>query len=147
MYKCVCCGHLFEDGEEKKVVDMHGFTNGAGETFNVCPVCEGEYVEVDICPICNEWKEKEKMNNGVCDSCINNQAYNVDVCYKIGSCEKVDVELNGFLMSLFDVEDIEMILMSKIKKSAPIDCREFINEDLDSFAEGLVRLKEQGELN
>ena len=140
MYKCVACGHLFEDGEEKKVVDMHGFSHGAGEEFYVCPSCNGEYVEVEICPICDEWKEKKDFHGGVCNDCIDSKRYDVDICYKIGKHSVDSVELNGFILKMFDdIETIEHVLLEHLKKPEHIDCKEFIEEDADFFGEMLYR--------
>ena len=45
MYKCVACGHLFEDGEQEtyreNMVECHG--SPAYQDFSVCPVCGEAY--------------------------------------------------------------------------------------------------------
>ena len=67
MFKCEECGHLFEEGEQKNVIDMHGFSHGEGEKYSVCPRCDGNYEEVKPCKICGSY---EDVNDGeFCDNC------------------------------------------------------------------------------
>lgn len=66
MFKCKDCGHLFEDGEQKVIVERHGFDYGDGEVFSYCPRCEGDYDEVEPCAICGSYEDVE---DGYCDNC------------------------------------------------------------------------------
>ena len=65
MYRCNNCGHLFEEGEQDKWVENHGFFLGNGEEFTGCPICHGSYEEVKLCNICDtmcETKQDEYCN-------------------------------------------------------------------------------------
>lgn len=68
MYRCESCSHLFEEGEEKVLVEPHEhFGTPCEETFYVCPMCEGDYTEVEICKICGEYTDKR--NDEICEEC------------------------------------------------------------------------------
>lgn len=60
MYKCVACGHLFEDGEQKNYRENVGECHGspAYQEFSVCPVCGEDYEEVKPCKICGSYEHK-----------------------------------------------------------------------------------------
>ena len=52
MYKCLECGHIFEECEEATWRDDHGICGGFYETFSGCPLCRSDYKEVYSCRIC-----------------------------------------------------------------------------------------------
>lgn len=59
VYKCDECGHIFEDGEEKRWVEPHG------EEMKGCPICGGTYSEGKECELCGRC-----ITDGVfCDDC------------------------------------------------------------------------------
>lgn len=62
MYKCKECGHLFEDGEEKRWVEPHG------ETLRGCPICFGVYEIARPCKICGAYSSD---NGEYCEICKN----------------------------------------------------------------------------
>ena len=65
MYKCLSCGNLFDDGEEKIIVES------TGEYFSYCPVCGGDYEEANMCKLCGEWYIPERsILDNYCDSCV-----------------------------------------------------------------------------
>lgn len=69
MYRCMDCGHLFEEGEEKYHKEYY---SAWGEDFSTeekcCPVCGGTYEEMYLCPICNERYVPE--GEYVCEDCL-----------------------------------------------------------------------------
>lgn len=60
MYRCKECGHLFEDGEEKKWTEPHG------ETIKGCPVCCGVYEIARPCKICGGYS---RYDDEYCETC------------------------------------------------------------------------------
>lgn len=70
MFKCLQCGHLFEDGEQLEWEDMHGLTSGNGEHFSGCPLCKGDYQEIEPCKICGTYQHE--VENEYCEDCKNN---------------------------------------------------------------------------
>jgi reverse gyrase len=132
-FKCLSCGHIFEEGEEARWYEEHG------ELWSGCPVCYGGYEETTKCVICNgEFLEHELRNGCVCDDCL--KLYNDDfsMCYEIGKQSPQEISINGLLATLFSVDDIEEILCKILKKEEKVDCSEFIKEDEDWFAERLA---------
>ena len=67
MYRCNECGHLFEEGEQATWMEMHGFTYGNGEEFSGCPICKGDYEEVEPCKICGSYENKK--DGEFCETC------------------------------------------------------------------------------
>ena len=61
MYKCKECGHLFEYGEQAVWHESHG------EKWQGCPLCKGNYEEVKICDVCDEYSSD--ISYGMCKKC------------------------------------------------------------------------------
>lgn len=130
-YKCLKCGHIFEEGEQKT------FTESYGETMSGCPCCGGSYEETEACEICGAEHLEKDLMGGVCEECINEYKKDIDVCYKVGKNDFESINLNCFLATMFSVEEIEQILIEKLKKEKA-DCSEFANSDIYWFAERLA---------
>lgn len=142
-YICLDCGNIFEDGEQVTRTERIGEYWGTPCSQSVCgcPVCGGEYEESIPCKICGSQHLEEELNDGVCDECIENYKYDIDMCYKIGSNDTENVELNCFLSAMFDKSEIEELLFEELAKSNKhnaIDCNIFINSDRSWFAERLL---------
>lgn len=142
-YICLNCGHIFEEGEQAHWIESRGefWGHACSESMSGCPLCHGEYEESKPCEICGSEHLEEDLNNGICDECINKYQYDVDVCYKIGSNDTDTVDLNCFLASMFDKEEIEQILLKELKeaqKYKKIDCKKFIEQDRSWFGERLA---------
>jgi len=74
MYKCVDCGHLFEEGEQRTYKEAHGFSDGFAEEFSVCPVCGGDYEETTRCAFCGGEHLESELYDGVCLDCLRKKA-------------------------------------------------------------------------
>ena len=57
MYKCLNCGHLFEEGEQIVSEGLMGECHGMKvyERYEMCPVCKSEYKEASCCSMCGEY--------------------------------------------------------------------------------------------
>lgn len=139
-YKCLECGHIFDEGEQAIWEEHHPYGMGyATEKFSGCPVCNGSYEETVQCQICGgEFLEDELSGGCVCDDCIEEYSNYFDICYKIADTEKEEVKINALLASLYSASDIEKILYHYTKISDFVDCSAFINGDKDWFASKLV---------
>lgn len=143
-YKCLGCGHIFEEGEETQWTERHGFDNPPYENFSGCPICKGAYEESKRCKICGGEFLEDELNNGVCESCIDyliiNNKRNLKTCYAIAeSAEKEEIKINALLACAFDITEIEEILYQQLESMGNSnDFSAFINEDKDWFAERLV---------
>jgi hypothetical protein len=151
-YRCLECGHIFDEGEQAKWEEYGEFWGVPySQTESGCPLCKGDYEETKQCKICGSEHLKDELDGGVCEECIEKYRYDVDMCFNIGSKDTIEIELNGFLASMFDKQEIEEILLKELKeaqKCTPIDCNEFVEADRDWFAEKLVeevRKNENGE--
>ena len=56
MYKCLNCGHLFEEGEQLVSIESIGECHGMKvyEKNQMCPICSGDFEEANCCLICEE---------------------------------------------------------------------------------------------
>ncbi len=139
-YRCLDCGHIFEEGEQVEWIEMHGFTGGGGEHFSGCPLCRGEYEETVRCAKCGAEHLKDELNGGVCDECIDECRKDYKTCFYISLGDREEVKLSSFLLTLFDAKDIEQVLLEHIKRNCPdIDCSEYIDNDICDFGEKLAK--------
>lgn len=147
-YKCYDCGKVFEypDVWEESRGEFWGFP--AYESMSGCPYCQGDYKEAIPCKICNSECFEDELESDVCSECIEKYQYDIDMCFKIGANDTDKVELNCFLASMFEKEEIEEILFKKLKeeeKYKRVDCKKFIESDRSWFAERLLEELEKEE--
>lgn len=71
MYKCLDCGHLFEEGEEKIKKEYMGCFLGGSyvEESSVCPHCGGDFEETEECKCCGKPFRAEELYSGYCEDC------------------------------------------------------------------------------
>jgi hypothetical protein len=141
-YKCLECGHIFEEGEESRWCESRGEFWGTpcSEEMSGCPLCKGEYEETIPCEICGAEHLKDELTCGVCDECIDERRNDFETCYKLSKDDKTEVKINSLLASLFDSADIEQILKEYVReRCADVDCSQFIDDDISWFAEMLVK--------
>ena len=135
MFKCIDCGHIFEDGEQARWTEMHGFTYGNGEEFEGCPVCKGDYFEAVPCACCGEGHYFEgELENGVCNACIEKHFKDFEFCVKVGAPEDTNVPINGAIASLWTAEEINEILIG-YARDLGVTFERFAYEDISWFAE------------
>jgi DNA-directed RNA polymerase subunit RPC12/RpoP len=149
-YKCLDCGHIFEDGEQAHWSESRGEYWGTpcSENMSGCPLCKGEYEETVQCAVCGSEHLEDELNGGVCDECIDSHRYDIDMCFSVGANDTEGVEINCFLASMFDKEEVEEILFRELKeaqKYRKIDCEKFIESDRSWFAEILAKEVEKDE--
>ena len=141
-FKCLACGHIFEEGEQARWEEHHPYGMGyAAEEFSGCPICKGDFEETKQCEICGgEFLEDELLGGCVCEECVEECKRDLETCYKIAeTAPKEEIKINPLLASLFDVDEIEAILYQQLESVKDnIDCSAFINEDKDWFAEKLA---------
>lgn len=140
-YKCLECGHIFEEGEQ-------AFWNEYGEYWGTpfsqrmsgCPICKGTYEETVGCEICGSQHLEKELTDGVCDECIGEYRNDFTACYDLFVGEKMGININPVLASLLDDADIEQILKEHIReRMSDIDCSPFIDENKEWFAEKLLK--------
>lgn len=101
-YKCLECGHIFEDGEQVTWQENHGFADGPYESFSGCPVCRGDYDKTFPCKVCGSEVWEEEIYDGFCLHCLKEA-----VTQEIGiSYIKDRKMMKSFVFfSIFDVEE------------------------------------------
>lgn len=142
MFRCDECGHLFEEGEQKTRKEIIGEIGCEPVTIekSCCPLCGGSYEEIFSCKVCGSGFCEDELNGGVCNSCFESYKNDIETCYKISKGETTPVKINCFLASMFLEEEIEEILMEKLREKAKtedVDCSSFINDDKMWFGEML----------
>lgn len=142
-FKCLDCGHIFEEGEAAVWGESRGEYWGVScsEEVSGCPLCHGDYEETIPCDICGSEHLEDELNGGVCEDCIYEHRYDIETCFNIGANDPADIKINCFLSTMFSNKDIECILMKILRDSAKtnkVDCRKFIRGNIVWFAENLV---------
>lgn len=140
-YKCLDCGHIFEEDEQARWSESRGEYWGSPcyETMSGCPVCKGEYEETVQCAVCGSEHLEDELSGGVCDECIDEYRKNFNSCYELSIGETTPIEINSLLASLFEVSDIEQILKEYIRdKWEDVSCDKFIDEDKSWFGERIA---------
>ena len=67
-YYCPDCGNTFN--EPHSFTEMHGFTYGPGEHWDVCPYCgESGWGDTYYCEECDEPHLAEELTEGLCEEC------------------------------------------------------------------------------
>lgn len=142
MYKCIECGHVFDEEDVAEWEEARGEYWGTpcSEKMSGCPVCHGAYEKVSRCEICGKPCIEDELNYGICDDCIDSYKFNFDKCYELSIGESETVEINALIASILDPSDINQILVEYIRKNLPdIDCINFINYDRSWFAEKISK--------
>ena len=71
MFKCVNCGHIFEEGEQAVKSDRHGFRYGPAEEYSACPLCGCTDLDRTVrCRKCGGEYLEEEMHGSICDECV-----------------------------------------------------------------------------
>lgn len=144
MYKCLKCGHVFDEGEQ------HVWKGSVGEFWGEpcyelisgCPHCHGDYEDAKECSICGKAFVNDELFGGVCEDCIEKHGKNIDMAVKVGSHFKDSVYLNCIFTTFFDTNEIEKILFDELNKkhlNGEIDLKEFIDNDIGWFGEYLAK--------
>ena len=144
-YKCLECGHIFEEGEQVEWEETHGLETPPYEKWSGCPLCKGAYEETVRCSICKGEFLQEELTDGCCEDCVeqlkDEYRYNPQKCYEISKDETSKIEINYFLSCMFTEKQIEDILIENIRKASslvPIDCSAFLEADRSWVEEKII---------
>lgn len=123
MYKCLECGHIFEQGEEAKWTETHGFTDGRYEHFTGCPICKSAYEETVPCKECfGAFLEDELFPGGICKECLT---------------KKITIENAKSYVLWAEMEKsfyFEAFLNSRVKKYSP-RLLQIVKEEFDRYSQ------------
>lgn len=97
-YICVDCGHIFEEGEEKTIVERHPYGDTTAEEYiAVCPACNGGFEEAGICKCCGGAFYKDNLIAGYyCKECVS------DFMTTENMKKYIDGELDCFAEWMYD---------------------------------------------
>lgn len=70
MFKCLDCGHIFEDGEQISWTEPHSVIDGLIEHFDGCPLCRGAYEPTHACEKCGSAHLEDELYAGWCEECL-----------------------------------------------------------------------------
>lgn len=108
---CVDCGYEAEtlDGQD-------------------CPVCGGDMAPAYRCEVCDELTAEDEIcgyDHNVCRKCVEKKRFDVKFCVEVGKLYPVtigqhDRGLNGFLASMFTVDEIEELLLNALEERSKI---------------------------
>lgn len=71
MYKCLDCGHIFDEGGEKNYTETHGERFAPSERWKGCPVCGGAFEQTIRCEECGaEHLADELYADKWCAGCL-----------------------------------------------------------------------------
>lgn len=72
MYKCLDCGHIFDDGEQDVIREYHReIPGGFYEEFAGCPICGGDFEETERCEKCGgAFLPDELISGYYCKDCL-----------------------------------------------------------------------------
>lgn len=140
-WKCCDCGNEFDEPSYK---DSYVFSSELGNLYDatsICPRCGSEeFEETRPCLICENNFSKDKLKSGLCRSCFEKMRHDRHFCMAIAGSEKVKININVFLASLFTDFEIEEILLNYIKqKGGDVDFSKFITSDPEWFEDALER--------
>lgn len=63
-YKCLECGHIFDEGEEARWIEE------SGELFTGCPMCQCAYANAYQCDSCGSYHLSDELYHGLCLDCL-----------------------------------------------------------------------------
>lgn len=136
MYECLICDRTFHEFDVQ--------TDEFGNKKAVCPYCKGDIEDMYECKVCGGLVSEDDLWGGVCGECIEKHT-NLDNCIEFGNEDKKKIEINGFILSLLTEEQINDILVRAIRDAntiLPVDCSEYVANDIDWYGEQIVKHKE-----
>lgn len=109
MFKCLNCGHLFDEGEQAVKRDRHGFKDGPAEEYSTCPVCGYTDLEQTVrCRKCGGEYLEEEMHGHICDKCVSDYVnYDTFLQFATSSAkysDEMDVLEDFIFHMVFDVQ-------------------------------------------
>lgn len=148
-YKCCECGEVFDEDEVQTWDEYRGECFGfpAYETLAGCPQCGEAFEEAYECKGCGRYFLSDELfgdvTEGYCADCLEDYRYDFETCYEISDDDGETVEINSFLASMFTTPEINSILFEALYErnkfsGKPVDCKEFIDDDREWFAEKLL---------
>lgn len=156
MFKCLECGCVFEEGEQKVWLESVGEYAGEGvyRAESGCPECNGSFEKTVKCSCCGEEFFGKDIESGFCKKCLEEQAtasvvkkylYENDLIVEfltayIWSIEAPEVVTADFKTDCIDIFERKMLNDKILNRSDFLNlCKGFVFEDSSHFAEWLAK--------
>lgn len=150
MFICVECGEIFGENEAGITYEDRGCYGDekCRVEISCCPICSGSYTKASQCLVCGEYYHPDKLNNDICDDCIDTYGKDFEKCYQISKNGKDNqrIEINRLIYKMLgeDIGEINAILYEYILKNSRSEdahslMSEYINEDKAWFADRIVK--------
>lgn len=113
MFICKDCYNVFTEGEAR-ITSWNSEFHCYDEEYR-CPYCRSaELTEPVQCPICGEYYDGDD-GVGVCEVCLEERE-TVGNALKYGATSPEKIEINGFITSMLDEEQINAILTKYVEE-------------------------------
>lgn len=138
MLVCRDCGETYYDWDDVPCVDDYEYVDtGCGSMcvanngYSECRCGSDDIVEAKECAECGMYIPKDGPD--LCEDCLNEKIHNKDLAFQYGTDNRDSIELNSFILHLFnyDTHKIEQVLKRVIEQDITIT-----DKDLESYWEG-----------
>lgn len=116
MYKCLDCGHIFEEGEQAVSREYHDeIPGGFHEDFEACPICGGGFEETCHCQKCGgEFLYDELIEGYFCEDCLREllteKTFHDFATSNVKSSSEVDILEDFVIREILEVDGPSEIL-------------------------------------
>lgn len=137
MFKCLDCGHLFEDGEQARYTESHG------ESYDGCPLCGGAYEDTKPCTRCGSEHLEDDLYHGICLECLGKLMTVTNMIrYLEYAGLSADFFVGEFFNSNFDFVSDELLSLARgafMSKLRSDELLHYGEKDYDSYYAGRLR--------
>lgn len=106
---CEGCGHIFDDGEERRIQVIPGLTE------RVCPICGDYYVKAANCRECGDVFPSDELYYGACRKCLK-KAITYDTAEQF-LCHGNGELMDEFMFEVFYESDTPRHVSSKLHRA------------------------------
>lgn len=162
MYKCVDCGHIFEEGEQAIWIENCGEYCGSGvyKGESGCPICRGRFEKTQKCFICGGEFLESELKSDICEICIDEEITTKSAYLYFTENNIVadflfnyvwDMDCPKFLSDQFKRDCAELFLRKALDDKILNQeyllnlCKGYIMEDSSHFAEWLEKKRKEVE--
>ena len=154
-YKCLECGHIFDEGEEWRWVESHG------EHMTGCPICGCAYDEACQCDKCGAYHLSDELYSGLCADCLGDMATPQNIADYAESDTLLAEDFYAYYYDSFIAGtsvQLRQLLRGGLLQRASLEllnghtdtqekCRKYITEDEEHLTDFAEWIKKKGKRN